>query len=103
MAQSKKKSFEQNVQKFFEQTTINGFTYVADDENHIVVKATWFILVILFMTLASYLIALSFHDWAESPTITTTDSAVFPIEKMPFPAVTVCQENEGIRLVLCVA
>ncbi len=92
-----RRSLRENVQQFCLQTTIHGFSYVEDQSNVIVVKAAWFLLIVLFMSLASYLINLSFYDWAENPTITTTDSAVFPIEKMPFPAVTVCQEDDGIR------
>ncbi len=91
------KSLRVTLQKFFEQTTINGFTYVADPANHIIVKVGWFILIIVFMVLASYLVVLSFDDWSNNPTVTTIDSATFPIEELPFPSVTVCQEDQGIR------
>ena len=37
---------------------------------------------------AGYLIYNSFHDWAESPTITSVET--FPISEVPFPEVTVC-------------
>ncbi len=91
------RSLRVTIKQFFEQTTINGFIYVADVANHIVVKVGWFVLVIVFMALAMYLVILSFNDWKTNPTVTTIDSAAFPIEELPFPSVTVCQEDQGIR------
>ena len=52
------------------------------------------------MTLACHLVRLSFDDWAANPTVTTTDSAAYPIQNVPFPSVTVCHEDPGIRFSL---
>ena len=94
---TKKTKVIQNVEAFCEQTTIHGFLYTVGSGNHLIVKVAWFMIVAVFMTLACFLIKMSFNDWSENPTVTTTDSAAYPIENEPFPSVTICQEDPGIR------
>ncbi len=94
-----KKKLSRNLNAFCEQTTIHGFSYVSDVSNQVVIKVGWGLLISVFLTLASFLIKLSFDDWSENPTLTTIDSDVAPIEELPFPAVTVCQEDRGLRYV----
>ena len=88
---------KQNASSFCEQTTVHGFAYVVDSSNHFVIKIGWFVLVTVFMILACHLIKSSFDDWQDNPTVTTIDSAAFPIENIPFPSVTVCHADPGIR------
>ena len=42
-----------------------------------------------------YLLYTPFLDtWYNEPTVIATDQADFPIEKIPFPAITICSNNK---------
>ena len=57
-------------------------------------RVLWFIL-FSFAIYYGYLLYTPFLDtWYNEPTIIATDQADFPIEKIPYPAVTICSNNK---------
>ena len=57
-------------------------------------RILWFIL-FSFAIYYGYLLYSPFLDtWYNEPTIIATDQADFPIEKIPYPAVTICSNNK---------
>ena len=71
---------------FLENSSIHGLGFIA--QTRAFARVFWVIVVILGFTLASLLIMTSFQDWAENPVTTTIET--LPIEKVPFPQITVC-------------
>ena len=54
----------------------------------------WFIL-FGFAVWYGYLLYTPFLDaWYYEPTVIATDQADFPVEKLPFPAITICSNNK---------
>ena len=54
----------------------------------------WFIL-FSFAIFYGYLLYTPFlHTWHNEPTVIATDQADFPVEKLPFPAITICSNNK---------
>ena len=54
----------------------------------------WFIL-FSFAIYYGYLLYTPFLDtWNNEPTVIATDQADFPVEKLPFPAITICSNNK---------
>ena len=54
----------------------------------------WFIL-FCFAIWYGYLLYTPFLDaWNNEPTVIATDQADFPVEKLPFPAITICSNNK---------
>ena len=54
----------------------------------------WFIL-FSFAVWYGYLLYTPFLDaWYNEPTVIATDQADFPVEKLPFPAITICSNNK---------
>ena len=54
----------------------------------------WFIL-FCFAIYYGYLLYTPFLDtWYNEPTVIATDQADFPVEKIPFPAITICSNNK---------
>ena len=48
-----------------------------------------------FACFYGYLLYTPFLDtWYNEPTVIATDQADFPIEKVPFPAITICSNNK---------
>ena len=61
----------------------------------------WFYFRLLWLILFSfaigygYLLYTPFLDtWYNEPTVLATDQADFPVEKLPFPAITICSNNK---------
>ena len=54
----------------------------------------WFIL-FSFAIYYGYLLYTPFLEtWYNEPTVIATDQADFPVEKLPFPAITICSNNK---------
>ena len=49
-------------------------------------------IVIAFLTAGLFLKG-AFHDWQQTPIITTVDSIAAPIDQIQFPTVTICQDE----------
>ena len=57
-------------------------------------RILWFIL-FSFAVYYGYLLYTPFLDaWHYEPTVIATDQADFPVEKIPFPAITICSNNK---------
>ena len=57
-------------------------------------RLLWFIL-FSFAIWYGYLLYTPFLDaWYYEPTVIATDQADFPVEKLPFPAITICSNNK---------
>ena len=57
-------------------------------------RLLWFIL-FGFAIWYGYLLYTPFLDaWYYEPTVIATDQADFPVEKLPFPAITICSNNK---------
>ena len=57
-------------------------------------RILWFIL-FCFACYYGYLLYTPFLDaWYNEPTVIATDQADFPVEKLPFPAITICSNNK---------
>ena len=57
-------------------------------------RLLWFIL-FCFACYYGYLLYTPFLDtWFNEPTVIATDQADFPVEKLPFPAITICSNNK---------
>ena len=57
-------------------------------------RILWFIL-FSFAVYYGYLLYTPFLDaWHHEPTVIATDQADFPVEKIPFPAITICSNNK---------
>ena len=57
-------------------------------------RLLWFIL-FGFAVWYGYLLYTPFLDaWFYEPTVIATDQADFPVEKLPFPAITICSNNK---------
>ena len=62
--------------------------------NYTFFRFLWFVL-FSFAIYYGYLLYTPFLDtWYNEPTVIATDQADFPVEKLPFPAITICSNNK---------
>ncbi len=74
---------------FFEQSTIHGFQYLTPS-NSVVRRLFWGVLLLVSFTASVSVIQSLMQNWRESPVVTSFDTTSYPIQNIPFPAVTVC-------------
>ena len=78
--------FWEHVKRYFAETTVHGFRYVATGRTA-VERALWVIFILFVATFAGVLIEQSLRENGEKPILTILD--VVPASEVPFPAVTV--------------
>jgi hypothetical protein len=61
---------------------------------NVVERFLWFVCHCCALTVASVMIFATWRRYQESPTVTAVETTHFPLWKMPFPAVTVCEPNQ---------
>ena len=70
------------------------FRYICSMKLWFYFRLLWFI-VFIFANYYGYLLYTPFLDtWYNEPTVIATDQADFPVEKIPFPAITICSNNK---------
>ena len=70
------------------------FRYICSMKLWFNFRLLWFI-VFIFANYYGYLLYTPFLDaWYNEPTVIATDQADFPVEKIPFPAITICSNNK---------
>ena len=70
------------------------FTLLCNNYLWFYFRLLWFIL-FCFAIFYGYLLYTPFLDaWYNEPTVIATDQADFPVEKIPFPAITICSNNK---------
>jgi hypothetical protein len=104
------------LREFCNETSIHGFKYVADQAFSLVVRVIWFFCIIISLVYAANMIASSFQGiyfsiyslqwyilysctilgWKDNPVITTIQSTAYPVEKIMFPTVTICDEGHNV-------
>ena len=75
------------LKEFLESSTIHGLTYISTSKSR-AGKVFWALVVLGGFCSASYLINNSYVEWSTSPVAISIHTV--PIEKLPFPKVTVC-------------
>jgi hypothetical protein len=77
------------LQTFCEESTLHGVQYMAPSRCKLS-KLVWSCVLIICFTIAILVSMTLFTNWAENPIVTTIDSTTYPVQSIPFPAVTIC-------------
>ena len=81
------------AREYSEWSTVHGIGYVFAASLPIADRLLWALLVLVSLALASYWSIASYNTWQEELTITTLKDAAMPVERIPFPAVTICSSG----------
>ena len=86
----------EDITAYFNETTVHGFQYVVGGRD-IIERLFWISLIISGFTLSSIFIRNALKSWSDIPLQTTIDKVSFPVEKLDFPAITVC-DTETLQM-----
>ena len=86
-------SLSSNVKEYFNETTVHGFQYVVTGRNRCE-KIFWIVLIVTGFILSGTITYNSISSWRETPLQTTIEKVSKPIQHFPFPAVTICNQDQ---------
>ena len=92
MDKNKKGPVGQTAQQYSESTTIHGIQYIFENDKFMFDRILWILIVICGIFFAVYLSVLAHVEWKNNPVLTTVATTGFPIEKIDFPAITICAQ-----------
>ena len=87
------------VQEFSEWSTVHGISYIFSPSLPAADRLLWALLVLISLGLACYWSVASYNTWQEELTITTLKDAAMPVDRLPFPAVTICSSGLDMEAV----
>ena len=94
----KTKTIIQDVKEFSSMTTVHGITYLASSDYSIYARSFWILTVALAAIATSYQVVSIWNLWGSSPVITTLGTISYPIDKIEFPAVTLCPQGAVLEV-----
>ena len=92
MDKNKKGPVGKTAQQYSESTTIHGIQYIFENDKFMFDRILWILIVICGIFFAVYLSVLAHVEWKNNPVLTTVATTGFPIEKIDFPAITICAQ-----------
>ena len=81
------------AKEYASETTIHGFSYIANTEHHTVARIFWVLVVILALLITTFQMASLRTQWEANPVVTNLETIALPIEDIKFPAVTICPQG----------
>ena len=86
------KSFGKTAKEYSNSTSIHGISYIFENDVFIIERSIWVLAVFSGIILATIMSVTAFLDWKNKPVLTTVASTGYPIEKIEFPAITICAQ-----------
>ena len=88
-----KNKIKKNLKNYASVTTAHGIPYVAEEDRPVLEKLFWTAIVSLAVAFGVVQTWMIYTLWQNEPVITTLDTVAHPIDKLEFPAVTVCPQG----------
>ena len=92
----RKNPFIRTAEEYASQSSIHGIGYIFNRKLGLVDRLIWMVVVLAFLSLASYLTQNMWTQWQGEQVVTTLKNTAKPVTEVPFPAVTIC--GSGIHM-----
>ena len=87
------KLIKSTTHEFANSTTIHGINYVFDRGIKAFDNLLWLLVVFFGAGIAVYMSVLAWNTWKEAPVLTSVSSTGLPLQKIDFPAITICSQG----------
>ena len=84
-----RQELKEDLKGYFSETTVHGFRYVVEGRN-VFERFIWVAFIIFGFAYTAYIVWNAYDYWENNPVETTIDEMGVPVQKLPFPAITVC-------------
>ncbi|XP_053603999.1 pickpocket protein 28-like [Plodia interpunctella] len=92
----KRKAKANGIKKLFldylENSTLHGLKYTTVKGIHLAERIFWVVTFLLSLGMCLWLIHKVWHKWETSPVIVSFSEKIVPVEKVPFPSLTICPQ-----------
>ena len=76
-------------------STVHGVFYVFEQGRWAVERVAWILIIFVAIFLAVWWSLVAYGRWQDDPITITMATNALPIQKVPFPSITICPQGNG--------
>ena len=93
------KPYFRSLKEYSGASSIHGLAYLFEDRLIFYEKCLW-MLTVFFAALFAILSSLStYRNWKDDPILTSVETTAYPVQKVPFPSITICPQGAANDIV----
>ena len=93
------KPYFKSLKEYSGASSIHGLAYLFEDRLIFYEKGLW-LLTVFFAALFAILSSLStYRNWKDDPILTSVETTAYPVQKVPFPSITICPQGAANDIV----
>ena len=95
----KKKPCFKTLKEYSASSTTHGISYVFEDDRLLIERFLWVVVIIIAIYIAASFSIQAYVNWQENPVLTSVGTTGYPIEKVEFPAITICAQGSAKEVI----
>ena len=92
MTKKRQNPISKTIKEYAENTTIHGIQYIFENGSSVYERFSWILAVLGGLIFAAILSLQGLQKWKNNLILTTVETTSYPIEKIEFPAITICAQ-----------
>ena len=85
--------YRKSAKEYSEATTIHGMSYLFENRLVFYEKAMWTLFLISALIFAVLSSLSTYRRWKDEPILTSVATTAYPVQKVPFPSITICPQG----------
>ena len=98
LKKNKKPCFK-TLKEYSASSTTHGISYVFEDDRLLIERFLWVVVIIIAIYIAASFSIQAYVNWQENPVLTSVGTTGYPIEKVEFPAITICAQGSAKEVI----
>ena len=95
----KRKPYTKTLYEYASVCTPHGIFYIFESDRLILERTFWVLAVCIFTGFAIAWSVSAYENWQENPILTSVATTGYPIQKVPFPSITICAQGAANDIV----
>jgi hypothetical protein len=95
----KRKPYTKTVYEYASVCTPHGIFYIFESDRWLLERGLWIVVVCILTGFAIGWSVSAYNSWKEFPILTSVATTGYPIEKVPFPSITICAQGAANDIV----
>ena len=85
--------YRKSAKEYSQSTTIHGMSYLFENRLVFYEKALWLLFVISALIFAVLSSLSTYRKWNDEPILTSVATTAYPVQRLPFPSITICPQG----------
>ena len=94
---------KKSLEEYQEHSTAHGIAYIFSKNVKFSERIFWFLSILMPIIVAILWTRRIYGDWKSDPILTTVENFAYPIEKVKFPAITICPQGADDSIIRSVS